>query len=500
MQTDRIDSQARFWKWAAAFFCLFVLLYFYELANFTLSIDEELAMYRSDARVWVAQGRWGIYLIERFVLPHPAEPVVPLALFGAFLAAAAVRLFDLFEVDSIDLRMVGFALIAGFPTLFMLAEFSTNVAPVGLAIFCTVHCARWTRHLNLRAATMFVAALALSISLYQSALFLAITLCAGLALHDLRAPSATLRSLARRLTAAAVLLLAGVVLYLLISKLMLLATHTQLSYVDRFFDPRMPIERPGLVAERIGDDIERLYLGQWDKGFERGWVQLAAVSLAVTMVLRAWWPTTVSALSASCANIALLAGSMLAPFTLHAFSHSQVPYRAVLAAPFALWLLLVSAHRLAHGRLAKNLLVLMFALFALQNWQSLNQFFHAAKTVGLHDQIIAARLSERIARVMPSDAAGGPIPLVVAGALKFENGYSFKHNTATAGSSFFEWHHQADPERIANYLHYLGMGDFRHADPIVEERLLPTALALPAWPAEGSVAWQDGTLLVRFPD
>ncbi|TIV46186.1 MAG: hypothetical protein E5V96_08350, partial [Mesorhizobium sp.] len=49
-------------------FAIFVAMYFSELASFSLSIDEEVAAFRTDSSIWIAQGRWGAYLIERFLI------------------------------------------------------------------------------------------------------------------------------------------------------------------------------------------------------------------------------------------------------------------------------------------------------------------------------------------------------------------------------------------------------------------------------------------------
>ena len=61
---------------------IFIVFYFSELANFSLSIDDEKALFRNDQGVWAAQDRWLIYVIERFLLPPPVMPFFPLFVFG----------------------------------------------------------------------------------------------------------------------------------------------------------------------------------------------------------------------------------------------------------------------------------------------------------------------------------------------------------------------------------------------------------------------------------
>ncbi len=53
------------------------MLYSYFLTNFSFSIDDEFAALRHDPAVWVGQGRWLVYLVEKYVLPQPAVPFAP---------------------------------------------------------------------------------------------------------------------------------------------------------------------------------------------------------------------------------------------------------------------------------------------------------------------------------------------------------------------------------------------------------------------------------------
>src|SRR6185436_9027260 len=67
----RLFDPANFQRPFLILWAIFLIFYFSELANFSLSIDEEKAIFRSDAAAWVSQDRWLAYLIERFLLPSP---------------------------------------------------------------------------------------------------------------------------------------------------------------------------------------------------------------------------------------------------------------------------------------------------------------------------------------------------------------------------------------------------------------------------------------------
>jgi hypothetical protein len=50
----------------------------FELFNFNLTIDEEIHAFSSQAYTWIAQGRWGMFLLNALLIPHPIIPFVPL--------------------------------------------------------------------------------------------------------------------------------------------------------------------------------------------------------------------------------------------------------------------------------------------------------------------------------------------------------------------------------------------------------------------------------------
>ena len=96
---------------------LFAAFHVSELTNFTLSIDDELEAFRASPHLWVALGRWAGYLFEKFVLPQPVVPFLPLALFGLFCSIGY-----LFFLRAIGERykdpwsLAFFPLFSAFPT------------------------------------------------------------------------------------------------------------------------------------------------------------------------------------------------------------------------------------------------------------------------------------------------------------------------------------------------------------------------------------------------
>jgi hypothetical protein len=426
-------------------------------------------------------------------------PLVPLAVYGLLLSFTVAWASDRFDLRSVSMRLLGFALVASFPTTPTIVEFSANTLPTGLALFGSFACAVMACNRGKFAAVGCVALLAVTVSMYQSSAFLMLALALGLLITDtLRAPQSA-GALTGEVARVVLLWLLGVGLYVLVSQIFLWEFHRKIIYIQNYFAPRLLFEQPMFVLRAIWDGGTRLFLGRWESGFLP--VPLMA-PLTVTAGLLTLWLLVRRFASHGAlllVSLVLLAGIVLLPFAMHFISPVKVPYRSMLAAPFVLWMLLVWAGQAVPHRLMGGLLVGLLGLVVLTQWRQVNQFFFAAELVSWHDRIVATRLIDRVDRVLPpaARACDCPIPMIIGGELPFENGRSFKGATATAGSSFFEWD-DGSALRIAAYLHLLGLGNFVAADAATDARLRPIMATLQVWPTDGSVRYVDGVLLVHF--
>ena len=92
---------------------IFAVFYAAQLTSFQIPVDAELAAMRGAAdgwgmpthAVWIQQGRWGIYLIERFVMPQVVVPFLPLASFGFFMALAYLMVLRACEIPELSLSV-----------------------------------------------------------------------------------------------------------------------------------------------------------------------------------------------------------------------------------------------------------------------------------------------------------------------------------------------------------------------------------------------------------
>ena len=61
---------------------IFAVINFGWLSGLNFHIDNEITAIRVDPLIWLVQGRWGAYLLERYILPKTFVSFFPLAVYG----------------------------------------------------------------------------------------------------------------------------------------------------------------------------------------------------------------------------------------------------------------------------------------------------------------------------------------------------------------------------------------------------------------------------------
>ncbi len=116
---------------------IFCFVYFFELASFPFSLDEEWAAFRQNPAVWIGQGRWGSFLIEKYLFSQPSIPVMPQMMFGFACAASFLMILRLLGRDILALSLsdyASFVIFCAFPTWFFIVEFSSNIGAVAIGL------------------------------------------------------------------------------------------------------------------------------------------------------------------------------------------------------------------------------------------------------------------------------------------------------------------------------------------------------------------------------
>lgn len=149
--------------------CIF-LCYGYEMANYTLSIDEEVyAAGMASYRGALEQGRCGMALLIKLFPLVPGVPVVPTLLFGLGLIISGMLVVSFFK-DKITEKYIFMGLFCTSPIWPHIAEFSTiswafSMALIASSLGIYILLNRW-RHSIVTSALC----LAFAVSVYQALL------------------------------------------------------------------------------------------------------------------------------------------------------------------------------------------------------------------------------------------------------------------------------------------------------------------------------------------
>jgi hypothetical protein len=471
---------------------VFSVIYFPEMATFNLSIDEELAAFRTDPVVWISQGRWGTFLVEALLVQQPTIPYFPVAFFGLCLVTSFMlirRSVPWREKPIGPSDVLTFAAFCGFPTWFFIVEFYSNIISVGLgALCCGAFVNLLTRSLcNEKWTEALAAAIAgaVAIGMYQSFAF-AIAALAALALLQLLA-SEKLRW--RQAIASSVVVSAsGLGYYAANLVAFALAGAEPSKYVDSILDIDAAVNAPAAALLHVGQGFLSTFGFNADLYLYPAWGFAGVVVLAVPATLLATRPRH----RATAAG--LLLAALVAPFGLHLVSGGNlIPTRSIVAAPFVAWA--VTHFALASSSQPLRLGGTVLAAVAVLQSMYLFSGYQAAIRVGLsYDRNLAVEVYSRV--MDEASPARMPTYIDVFGGGWVFNPYPIPPSS-TAGRSFFDWGNGTS-DRIAYFITLSGFGNVQ---PLPKTRIgdyLDDFATMPTWPALGSIRVVDDVALIRL--
>lgn len=491
----------------AVLMALFMLLYFFKLANYSLQIDDEVAALRTTSEIWLTQGRWGAYLFETWILPNPAIPFLPTFLFGLFVSIGYLVLLNAHGVKYPGvLHYATFPIFVAFPTWIYLIAFAANSSTAGLAtMFCCFAALAYSRFIAIRHATggrvswaLFgysVLAVALASGIYQTFIFVAAVLGLGVLLVVSLRNRLQCRVLIVDALLLLAILLAGVVLYKLFNDLFIRMQGVRNSgYIDHFIDIRLIIDDPLAMLDVVRDAMSRTYLsdiqyyGVRAPGFQ-ALIILGAIALVIAR--------TPQSVAQRICNMALGGILLVAPFVMHALS-GGMPVRSVVAAPSVVWLFamigLTCGRRWLEFLTSAALVLSVFGILHVVNtMQAVDSYVRA------HDRHLAADLYRKVAEVNPGFDTAKPVVVDIHGAKLFDAPLPRTFST-TWGYSFFEWDGGNPQHRMLPYMRLHGYANLVLATPAQRKENLPLFREMPSWPAVGSVRVIDGMTLIKLGD
>lgn len=487
----------------ALLFAVFAATHFQSLTGLSLTADDDHAFFRTDPAVWVQQGRWGAYLVERFILPLPVITFLPYALFGACLCISFALLALSLGVTLVTWTvLLAFALFVGVPQWLFIMEFSANLVPLGIGFLCASASAlifskasdeKLSRVQRGTLVTASVGLLCGAMSLYQPLLVAGLLVSSAVIIvRFARAEISLIWALWMHAGVAA----AGVLAYILCSSIndlfFLLLPNLQRAtfYADTLFQPLEAIRNPG-----------------------RAWSAAAAAYGQVVWGVDGFYGTNVSAfgLATVAASIALLVmafrnnaarGLVVALWVVAAWlvvvafqiaaAAPYVPFRAMVQLPALMAVLAIVAITFS-AKPMRTAILLLFSAAVFQQSVVINRAAASQELVAKRDAYIAGDLFRRIANV----GRPGPDGFYKIETLGMSPGRP-AYSMPTTSYMAFSWfaHESRRSFRAVGYMRMLGY-------PVSDAGLGAAAFSkqwagMPSWPAEGSVAAFGDVTLIKF--
>ncbi len=479
--------------------------YGFELFNLNLTIDEELyAFFTGPTSLWIGEGRWGMYLLNKFLFPYTGMPVMPLFLALVFHIFAILLILNCWEVRSRLEQAVSGALMLTFPTLAYIYMFSSLSFGIGIGFFCVALSLFLYKKNSSIGRWWAVIPASFAIAIYQAfALVLAVVFVVYLIIEIRKG-----NLLWKNAVNIALILIAAFFVYYLIQKLWLSLLLASLSageksaymerdlYVQRYFDFASLRENTLGILSLTWLNLIRYYSGQHSDYI----ISIKTLGWGV-MVFLAGFLINLKDQKISILNklfMFLLSVALLSlPFFGALFTNGGILTRSLLALPVVVAGIFILGLQRKPGVVRASILVLaLFCVF--QFTVSTNRLFGSSHLALQADRLVAVRLMEKIDEAKAASGIQDLIYLEVVGQLKRTDTQAIPRRSSI-GLSFFELVRIGQP-RIASFLEISGYQAFKSLPPSRLAEFVGIVDMMPVWPAEGSVKIVGDTALIKFGD
>ena len=500
------------WKSLPFLLAIAFLFYFSSLSFFSIAIDNEGAAFRQNPDVWIMQGRWTAYFIE-LVFAKTTVPFLTTALFCIAAAVSYIFLLISHNLKISPLTYLAFPLFSAFPIWKHLGLFTASMPAMawGLLVSCIaaylfskvidIILSRGNGSLlsnNVVYLTLSQAFLiALAVGAYQS--FIIVFACFGLGIIMLRIlsdPEIDFYKLTKILSSIIVTILLSLSIYTAIEYSLLYVLNLKISYIQGFYHPDQLLEHPIQVIYLVFEHATTFYLGDPSLfGILLRTPKFIIILGMLTVLFSAIPSHSTRKFSLKLVLIGLSLSSLLAPFALSFMSGYILPFRALIAAPYVIWLFAILAI-ISRSKIMKMLGVVAISC-ALFHILYLSCISAATRQITQqHDFIVASQIYERVALANTNFNPDKIYNIDFFGALPIRTIYP-KSFQSTEGASFFEWD-GGNVTRILLFMRFIGYPNLRSLSIEERTKLIPIYEAMPSWPAAGSVKVIKDLTLVKL--
>ena len=473
---------------------IIIAAYGFELFNLNLTIDEEIHSFYHPPETWIRQGRWGIYLLRKLLLPYTTVPVIPLLLGLGLHLLGMLILLEVWGIKKGWQKVMVGAMGIICPVVATMYTFSIMNFAIGAGYF-------------LVALSLLVYAMAhkgwrylailpglLAIAMYQAFLPTLVTVyLAYLLIRGLEKNPQLFKGIAE-----SVLITIGSLLgYWGVQKLFEFIDKAFIStYISNQISLPASWQEILSLARVFLQQILRSYTGHESLYIDKVYV-LGILLFIATMAYLVRLFNLKTKVGAKIGSLIIFAGLIITPFISGFFMEGVYFARFLLSYPLALAALLMlgftNKNRFLQGLLGVFAVLTLFS-FALAD----NRLFASSHLTLQKDRLVASNLNMRIADAASEAGVrvGDLKYLEVAGYLDYPKADLFPE-IDTFGGSFFGWD-GGNNIRIILFLRTLGIGEYDVLPNLQRLEMRPTMQAMPSWPDPESVKVIGETVLVKF--
>jgi hypothetical protein len=478
-------------KWLGIYTLIAIIFHLYEINNFLLSIDDELAWSRTDPYEWTSEGRWAAALFEAYIFPQPTMPFVPHLFFCFFIALSYVFLMRAYKIaDGLKTSFL-FPFYMAFPSLWLLNEFYTNVAFTGFGFFLVsltvcyfIDILEKNTHPKTYQLMLLGLLLSVSIGFYQSFATLFIAMAIAYSIIRLRTKQQWIDKQEVYFCLYSVLILVfGLIFYYIFNKILK-------RYPDVYTDKFVNLSNPFLTLRSFFEQVYLIYSG-------------APVVYGVTLSILGILIVFVFCLNLKKPVVLMLYSFLLASPLLLTLLNAGIgmPVRTYIALAFVVWFVGLSA--LMSGK--KTVIIISSVLLCglhLQILSALGQYAAQSTLQQSADRLLAHDLYQALCETNPNLTKKDKMIIDIYGRASHHLSYPMPVGT-TMGASFFL---AGDTTKLKNtnrgliYMRLMGYDNLEIASESDRRKNIADFENMPTFPAKGSVVFKEGIYLIKLGD
>lgn len=478
MNTDSFDFKVV----RAAFIAAMIsglIAYGFELSHFTLSIDEETM---DNFLHMVDFGRWGHAALKEYIFPEPWAPFYSLffALAAISASASACSIFLRLNVREAILFS---AIFASFPQMAYQLQFSNQSETVGLAVFLSAISAIFFRNKGFYGSVSFVILNIFVASIYQSLIFFSATLITISILKQVCDGETGFYGWVKESLKVAILLLASVILYLVITKV--IKDHYNLHSVS-YFSSMISWGQVG-IAEGLINTWNYIKTSAYTiPYYGLNFYFISSITIILSCLSSLRFGARTFALSIIICFIVIIS-----PFFLNIIIGAGTPARTLSQMPlvFSAGILLLARHfkkDAIHYALA--------SVFVLTSCSYTSKMFYSDFIASEQDKRIAFKLMSDIHEKYP-ETKNKYIKLITHGSIEQVNPW-VNFRSDDFGVSFFQ---RGISSRIGRFIYTSGIGN---VTPAGEEELTNEQRnilsGMEVWDGRKGIEYKDGVVIVKL--